>query len=403
MNDNAKHIIKILNDFSKSSEARFVGGCVRDFIHKKAEIDFYKTDIDIATNLTPDKVTEALEANKIRVIPTGIEFGTVTAVYQQKNYEITTLRSDISTDGRHAKVSFTTDWLEDAKRRDFTFNALYMDIGEQITDFFDGKADLQNGVVRFIGNPQERITEDFLRILRLFRFHAYFGKGDILPNQLENCKNLKHGLDKISGERIRTEMLKLLLSPNCHNAINAMVASEILPQITQLEINNFKIDNISKAIEINEGQNNPITILISILGDEVSEAQIENIMERWKFSNKEKSFIYRLQEALQINHEDDYQVRKSVRINGKEEFFEYVILNYAKGIISKSKALQLISFAQNFATPDFPVKSADLFEMGIKQGNLFGKYLRKAEEIWERSNYSLDKMQIIEKVKLSEL
>ena len=170
-----------------------------------------------------------------------------------------------------------------------------------------------------------------------------------------------------------------------------------------IEINNFKIDNISKAIEITEGQNNPITILISILGDEVSEAQIENIMERWKFSNKEKSFIYRLQEALQINYEDDYQVRKSVRINGKEEFFEYLILNYAKGRISKSKALKLISFAQNFATPDFPLKSSDLFEMGIKQGNLFGKYLRKAEEIWERSNYSLDKMQIIEKVKLSEL
>ncbi|MEE2997626.1 MAG: CCA tRNA nucleotidyltransferase, partial [Pseudomonadota bacterium] len=187
---------------------RFVGGCVRDIIAERPV-----TDIDVATDARPEQVLEALAAAMIRTIPTGIEHGTVTAVPGIRPFEITTLRKDIETDGRRATVVFTDDWMEDASRRDFTFNALSADPDGKVYDYFGGIEDLRAGRVRFIGGASERVAEDYLRVMRFFRFQAYYGKMDPDPASLAACRDAATHVETLSGERIWNEMSRTLIAP----------------------------------------------------------------------------------------------------------------------------------------------------------------------------------------------
>jgi len=214
--------------------ARFVGGCVRNSLLGQP-ID----DIDIATTLTPDQVTEALEAAGIKVVPTGVDHGTVTAVAEGRPFEITTLRRDVSTDGRRAVVAFTQSWEEDAVRRDFRLNALYAEAGGRIFDPpGEGVADARVGRIVFVGDPMTRIREDYLRILRFFRFHAWYGKGDADSAALAACKALKGMLSGRAAERTQKELLKLLAAPDPRAALRLMAAtgvlSAVLPQVKAL-------------------------------------------------------------------------------------------------------------------------------------------------------------------------
>lgn len=393
MLDKGKEVLQIIN--RAGGEARFVGGAVRNHL-----LGIELTDIDIATNLVPDKVTEIFEAKKIRVIPTGIDFGTVTIVYEGKNYEITTLRADIETDGRHAQVKFTKDWKEDASRRDFTFNALYMDVDGNVTDYFNGEADLKKGIVRFIGNAEERIKEDYLRILRMFRFHAYFGKGNMLQTQLVAVKTLRDGLDIISGERIHVEMIKLLSSPNAAQTLDSlkqMQETGIFTKISNIEEKDLRLEKLKNMYEI-EKQPNSIVALATILCSKIPEEKIDAFATRWRLSNKEINFFWRLRESMQIDYKDTYQINRSARINGKDEFYDYIVLNFAKGRVKKDEAEKLFKYAQEFAVPDFPVKSLDLMNKGIQPGKKMGDMLRKAEELWERSEYKLGKEDLLKQI-----
>ena len=191
-------------------EARFVGGCVRDAL---LGLVTGRTDLDVATPALPDRATKILEASGLKVKPTGIAFGTVTAILDGDPVEVTTLRRDLATDGRHATVSFGTSWEEDAQRRDFTINALSVGADGVLHDTTGGLADLEAGVVRFIGNPGARIREDYLRILRFFRFHARFGRGEADPEALGAIAALKSGLSQLSAERVWAELGKLLVLP----------------------------------------------------------------------------------------------------------------------------------------------------------------------------------------------
>src|ERR1700743_2097282 len=220
-------------------DARFVGGVVRNALLGKP-VD----DIDIATPLTPDEVTKRLEAAKLKAVPTGIEHGTVTAVSNGRPYEVTTLRRDVSTDGRRAVVAFTKDWAEDAQRRDFTMNALYVGADGEVFDSVGGVADLQAGRVRFVGDPATRIKEDFLRILRLFRFHAWDGKGELDAAALKAATGEKHGLAQLSGERIQKEMLKLLAAENPVPVLRIMAASGILGEILPGDLNIARLERV---------------------------------------------------------------------------------------------------------------------------------------------------------------
>jgi len=208
----ARIIFTHLNEIGKEDRVRFVGGCVRKSISGE-NID----DIDLATILEPDEVKKRLNKEDIKVIDTGISHGTVTAILNNKKFEITTLRKDISTDGRHAKVIFSTNWEEDALRRDFTINAVYADIEGRIFDPLNGISDLQNGVIKFIGTADERIQEDYLRILRYFRFFTQYSKIDHNQDVIKSIKKYINGLNKVSNERIFDELNKIIVLENLLN------------------------------------------------------------------------------------------------------------------------------------------------------------------------------------------
>ncbi|MEM9682546.1 MAG: CCA tRNA nucleotidyltransferase, partial [Pseudomonadota bacterium] len=208
------------------AEARFVGGCVRDSL-----IGRQVGDIDIATDAVPERVTEALQAADIRAIPTGIDHGTITAVANGVPFEITTLRRDVETFGRHATVAYTDDWIEDAARRDFTINALSLGRDGTLFDPFGGEADLRAGRIRFVGDARARIQEDVLRLLRFFRFHAYYGRNGLDADGLAACREFATRLSGLSAERIWTELRRLLLAPEPTFVLREMGASDILAEI----------------------------------------------------------------------------------------------------------------------------------------------------------------------------
>ena len=204
-NKETQKLFSLFNSFSKDSELRFVGGCLRKIIKDEKVID-----IDLSTNLKPSNVVELLKKNKINFHETGIDHGTITAVINSKIFEITTLRKDISTDGRHAKVDFTDKWLEDASRRDFTINAIYSDFDGNLFDPFNGKIDLNNGLIKFIGDPAKRIKEDYLRILRYIRFFVEYSKNHHDKITFKTIKQNLGGLKKISKERQLQELKKII-------------------------------------------------------------------------------------------------------------------------------------------------------------------------------------------------
>src|SRR5215472_17348701 len=223
----ASHTARVLDALEKDGgAARFVGGVVRNAILRR-EIN----DVDIATPLVPDDVMRRLESAGTKAVPTGIDHGTVTAVVDGKSIEVTTLRRDMATDGRHAKVAFSTDWKEDAARRDFTMNALYASRGGEVFDYFGGVEDAKAGRVRFVGHATTRIREDYLRILRLFRFHAWYGKGELDAETLRAAAAEKAGLAKLSSVRVQSEMLKLLSAENPAPMLRVMAASGILSAV----------------------------------------------------------------------------------------------------------------------------------------------------------------------------
>ena len=219
----AQIIFSYLNEIGKESRVRFVGGCVRKILCGENI-----NDIDLATSLEPDVVKKRLNKADIRVIDTGISHGTVTAILNKKKFEITTLRKDVSTDGRHAKVKFTSNWEQDALRRDFTINAIYADIEGRIFDPLNGISDLQKGKIKFVGTPEERIQEDYLRILRYFRFFAEYSKTNYDQVIIRSIKKYINGLNKISNERIFDELKKILTLKNVYSLFSHDTSKEII-------------------------------------------------------------------------------------------------------------------------------------------------------------------------------
>ena len=222
--------------------ARLVGGCVRDAIAGRAV-----ADIDLATPLPPDAVTRALQDAGLRAVPTGLDHGTVTAVSGGRGFEVTTLRRDQATDGRHAQVAWTADWQEDAARRDFTMNAMSMLPDGAVFDYFDGTADLRAGRVRFVGDPAARIAEDYLRILRFFRFHARYGHGEPDPAALDALRGGVPGLARLSPERVWSELKRILLTPDPRGAIRLMDGLGVLPAVLPGPFDLARLDRLLDA------------------------------------------------------------------------------------------------------------------------------------------------------------
>ena len=351
----------------------FVGGCVRDFLRG---VD--AKDIDLCTDATPDQQIAIYEANGVHYIPTGLQHGTITVVLDQP-YEITTLRTETDHTGRHATVAFTRDLREDLSRRDLTINAMALSFNDELIDPFGGEADLKAGRVRFVGNAEERMREDYLRILRFFRFHARIA-GDQPPDgdAVKAIRATRAGLSQISAERIWMEMAKIITGPSAAETLRQMMT------LTLFEITGMPPGSLGR---VQHAQNCGVTDPASVMGFYVlTPADIEEIATSWKWSTQER------QRALFIanNHrETEIAGWQEMLVDGAP--FEWV---------ADLMSMQGVSPAvlANWPIPKMPVGGGDLIKTGMKPGPQMGEEIKRLTRIWKDSNYAATKNELMGQV-----
>lgn len=368
-------------------EARFVGGVVRNSLLGKPI-----ADIDIATPHRPEKVTALLQAAGIKAVPTGIDHGTVTAVVNGKPFEVTTLRRDVATDGRRAVVAFTTDWAEDAQRRDFTMNALYADADGTVYDTVGGVADLEAGCVRFVGDSITRIREDYLRILRLFRFHAWYGKGPLHAEALYACDKEKAGLATLSGERIAKEMLKLLEAENPVPVLIAMGEIGILGEIIPGASDIMRLRRLASLDAAMGFAPDGILRLAALVPRERAVLVAQVIAARWKLSNAQQD---RLVDAAGTSRDvTPFTERKSARRQlyrlGPERFHDALLLAIAEETRDSDTWRVIVEGVKGLEAPHFPLSGHDVIGRGIRIGPLIGKVLGDVESWWVENDFPED-------------
>ncbi len=380
---------------------RFVGGCVRDSLLGK-EVH----DIDAATTLPPEQVVELLEQANIKAIPTGIAHGTITAVIDKKPFEITTLRKDVATDGRHAEVEYTGDWQQDAQRRDFTMNALYLSPEGEVFDYHDGEKDARAGRVIFIGDATKRIEEDYLRILRFFRFFAHYGKSTPDKKAMEACTQAAAQIETLSAERIGHEMLKLLSAKRSHHALSFMADQNILPHVVGFNITSRAV--IRRLEEMNAAFSHalPATAkLAALLLVADQKIATEEVATRLRLSNADTQRVKNLL-ALQESISTSLSFPQQKRLIRKESaslFCEAVLLAWAQTdeLIDTSHPYHgMLTLAQEWKPPVFPVSGDDLKALGLKEGKAIGRALAELEEAWEQDDYKMSRGELLKRIEL---
>jgi poly(A) polymerase len=377
--------------------ARFVGGCVRNAILKRPV-----EDIDIATTLTPDAVTKALTAAGLKAVPTGIDHGTITAVAQGRPFEVTSLRRDVETDGRRAVVAFTTDWAEDAQRRDFRLNALYADPDGRIYDpTAGGLADTHAGRIVFVGDPETRIREDALRILRFFRFQAWYGRGEPDAAGLAACAALRDLVKGLSAERVSAELLKLLAAEDPRDVVRLMaqtgILAVVLPEAQGLE-------RFERLVAIETDMlftEDALLRLAALLPDDPLAALA--LAERLRLSNAQRD---RLAAALApeprlVSWMSPRETRRLVYRLGVETFCDRVTLAWAASG-RPAAAVQwraLLPLARSWTAPRFPLTGEEVMAAGVPKGPLVGEVIREVEAWWVENDFPDDKLALIERLK----
>lgn len=395
-----KKIFEIFNEneVCQNQNILLVGGCVRDLLLEKKVNDF-----DFATKILPDEIIKILTKNKIKSILTGKKFGTITAVINGKNFEITTLRKDDKTDGRHAKVKFIDDYFEDAKRRDFTINALYLDKNGNIFDYFDGYKDLKEKELKFIGDSNQRINEDYLRILRFFRFNLSYAK-NFDENSLKSCIKNKEGLKILSRERIRLEFFKIIFSENKTRILEILEIfnkNEISKSLFSSNIDIKKFDNLFLFQEIFSLQvTNNLKIASLFL---IKDLNINKFYKDICATKVEKKFINFLQKNSTNSSEESLNLNsiKILLLDFDKEFVrELFIFNLVKNFnfskIDEKKIFQIkviLKYLENFSLPIFPINIAEI-KNNFLDNNLFYKSLKEAKILWASSDFKLSSQEI---------
>jgi len=356
----------------EAREARFVGGCVRN-----ALMGLPSTDIDIAASHSPEETTRRLEAAGIKVKPTGIAHGTVTAIHHGRPFEITTLRRDIETDGRHAVVAFTDDWAEDAARRDFTMNALYMDMDGEILDPMRGREDAAAGRVRFVGEANRRIEEDALRILRFFRFQARYGKQPIDPEGLAACQANAHRQVGLSGERVRNELLKLLDAPGAIPVVHAMVDTGILAPLFNAIPD---VDALKRLAELESEHDitvaDPLRRLAVLLGHDQAG------IERLRLSNADRDRVLAMSGPATDFPTPLTKHKAMLYRLGPERYVDRVLATAAKHGLASETARDFLMLTTSWTAPRFPLRGADLIKLGLAPTPAVGRILDEIEARW---------------------
>jgi len=388
---NNKGVYKIfgaINNYNETSEIRYVGGCVRKILN-----DEKTDDIDLATNLTPDQVKQCLDKNQIKFFETGIEHGTITAVIDDQNFEITTLRKDVKTDGRHAVVEYTTNWKEDSLRRDFSINSIYSDLDGNLYDPNSGHKDLNVGIIKFIGDPETRIKEDYLRIIRYLRFYTEYSKIDHEINIIKIIKKNIEGLGKISKERQFNELKKILKLDNFlklfKNKTSCELFSLIFPQLKNFK----KLSKLSKPQE-KILKNKSLYFIISFLViDETDNS--DYFVYKYNLPNELKDKINFLKnnslnkDSTKIFNKKDLQ--KIFYYEGKSSTIDLIDFNLLYFKQSK-KLSELKTYFEKLDKPEFPIKAQLLInDYGLKEGRELGQKLKNLEMKWIENNFNLSK------------
>ena len=385
-------LFNAINSYSDESELRYVGGCIRKIINKE-KID----DIDLATNLTPDDVSQALKKNNINFYETGIEHGTITAVINNQKFEITSLRKDVVTDGRHAKIEFSKDWKEDASRRDFSINSIYSDKEGNLFDPYEGRKDILAGKIKFIGDAEKRIKEDYLRILRYVRFFLKYSKNKHDPRILKKIKINLEGIKNLSSERLLDELRKIIRSNGLEHISKDKESGELLrlifPQI--LKMNSFeKLNEISKKIYLEADFSFLLAVMII---DKTDNA--DYFMYKFNISKKDQKRIKYLdnfyKSKVNKNTFTEKNLVKKLYFDGKEPVLD--ILNF-KILTNKKidqKIIDLKNMLKNKDLPKFPIETKNLMqEYDLVEGKTLGKKLKLLEEFWVNNDFNISKDQI---------
>jgi poly(A) polymerase len=369
-------------------EARVVGGAVRN-----ALLGIPHGDVDIATTALPAEVMRRAAAAGFKPVPTGVAHGTVTVVVEGRPFEVTTLREDVETFGRHATVRFGRDWTRDAERRDFTMNALSLSADGIAHDYVGGLADLRARRVRFIGDAATRIAEDYLRILRFFRFHAFYGEGDPDAEGLHAAIVARAGLAQLSRERVRMELLKLLLAPRAVPALVVMAESGLIGPVLGGVPHLASFANMAK-IETACGVWPDATRRLAALGTWIVE-DAERLWQRLRLTNAEHQRLatmadgwWRVSPAM-----GEASARALIYRIGPENFTERVLLAWSRSDTNAADEAwrELATLPERWTAPEFPLRAADFMARGVEKGPPLGAALARAEEAWIAAGFPLEK------------
>ena len=385
-------IFKAISSFSPNSEIRYVGGCVRKIINKE-KVD----DIDLAVNLNPANVCEALKKENIKYYESGIQHGTITALINNIKFEITSLRKDIETDGRHAKIEFSNNWKEDASRRDFTINSIYADIDGNLFDPFEGKKDLKIGKINFIGNAEIRIKEDYLRVLRYIRFFLNYSKNKHNPETIRTIKKNLSGFSNISSERLLDEFQKLLRSEGFFKLMKDKDCLEIInlifPQLKNISIFN-KLNNFAKD-HFNEVDFIFLLSLIIIDGTD----NVDYFIYKFNLSKKDqKRLLFLNNFNTQKIHTKTYSEKNLNKIfyfNGREALMDIIYFKIFKSKKIDNNLLKMIGNFKDKEIPTMPLKADILMgKYNISEGKELGKKLKAIEEVWTNNDFKITEKEV---------
>ena len=388
----ANKIFEALNTYSDNSEVRYVGGCIRKII-KKEVVD----DIDLATNLKPSEVCDALKKKNINFYETGLEHGTITAIIDEHKYEITSLRKDVTTDGRHANVEFSLDWKEDAARRDFSINSVYSDKEGNLFDPYDGKKDLENGIINFIGNAEDRIKEDYLRILRYIRFFLNYSNQSHNPEIIKIIKRNIEGVSKLSSERLIDELKKLTKSSAFikifKDEIGLKLLEIIFPQLKNLQnlkkLNSYALKNLSKIDFI---------FLLSLMIVDGSD-NVDYFIYKFNISKKDQKrlkvidFFYK--ENTSIKNFTEKNFNEIFYFNGRQAVIDIINFKLFTSKTVEKKLLKLAELYKDKIIPTLPIGANVLMsKYKIPEGKLLGIKLKLIEETWVKNGFQISEKQI---------
>ena len=372
---------------------RFVGGAVRDTL-----AGFSGFDIDLATDLSPDELVEACQSNGLKTIPLGLKIDSIGVVIDDRILRVSSLRKGGKKDNSHTDFEYTDDWSADASKRDLTINAVYADLRGNVFDYYNGISDLENGVVRFIGSAEDRIKEDYLRIMRFFRFYSIFSKTPMDKEALQACIKYKDGLRSIAIERVRDELFKLLVTPKVTETMRIIYDNDILGYFLPKSEHLDALWRLSKLVEDAKYEGNFLRRLFVLY--QPNSAQAENIAGILRFTKKQKETFVRWAK-IEINPENiatPTDRLKFIYRYGKQFTVDKILLSaaiYQKLILNINETLKEV---ENAVVPVFPIRGKDLICRGISGDRQIGEVLGKLEKIWIDSNFNLTREELFRSI-----